>query len=86
MYQITFYNRGWAQCKLEVRAGRSADCSQNTLIATYTLMLDVGQPVATSQTVLCYRRPADPDDPNSNWEIWNTVSPDDINTPMSIDV
>ncbi len=86
MSQITLTNNAWAQTKLEVRAGNSPNCDNNGLQGAWTLALNESKTIETDESVVCWRRPLDPDDPDSGWQDWNTLSPDDIGNPYSIDM
>jgi len=85
-YQITFANHAWAQVQLQITTGNFQDCSQNHSEGPYILPLNVGHVLSTSATVVCYRRTADPTNPNSGWGSWNSISPNDQNTPMTIEL
>lgn len=85
-YQITFVNHAWAEVKLEVATGNNQDCNRNASEGPTALALNVGHTITTSASVVCYRRSANPDDPNSGWDTWTSISPNDQNTPMTVEL
>lgn len=86
MYQITFVNHAWAQVRLEISTGNFQSCDQNASQGLVTLLLNDGHPIQTDASVVCWRRTANPDDPHSAWGNWNSMSPDDQNTPATIEL
>jgi hypothetical protein len=74
---------------LEVNEGHDSTCKNNSGDHVLQIPDANGQPVriSTDGPVLCYRRNEDPTDPNNhNWTPWVAFSPDDQNTPTTIDV
>jgi hypothetical protein len=83
MYQITFVNGLGASVTLDVRSG-SNSCEQNTQRYNGVLASGGTYTLNTGDSVVCYRRTANPADPSSGLTVWNTFSPDNMNTPTTI--
>ena len=83
-YKITFENTLAKPVQLEVHAG-SGGCDANQSVFDEQLAAGGTTEIDTDQNVVCYRRTADPDNPGTMTS-WATFSPDDINTPATIDI
>jgi hypothetical protein len=83
MHQISFTNQFGVPVALEIRSGSNA-CDQNTQRYSNTLAAGGTYTLNTDDNVVCYRRTSNPDDPDSGFTVWNTFSPDDDNTPVTI--
>ncbi len=83
MYQISFQSQFGTTVVLQVRSG-SGNCDNNAI--RYDGPLDAGgaYTLNTDDNVVCYRRTADPNNPASGFTVWNTFSPDPMNTPVTI--
>lgn len=86
MYDITFRNNFSVAVQLEIRSGVSQDCDNNPSRFNGAVQAQSDQPFSTDDNVVCYRRTADPDNPGGGLGDWKTFSPDDINTPITIDL
>jgi hypothetical protein len=84
MYAITFANPFGVWLQVEIRAGSAANCGSNASVFNTSLGPGSSWTLSTDQNVVCYRRTANPDVPGSPLGGWNTFSPDDINTPTTI--
>lgn len=83
-YQITFENSLSKPVQLQVHAGNGS-CDTNQSVLDEQLDAGATKEIDTDQNVVCYRRTADPDNPGT-MTTWTTFSPDDINTPATIDI
>ena len=84
MYSITFHNPFVAGLQLDVRAGNQANCDANGSVFNGPLGPNASWTLNTSENVVCWRRTANPGTPGSPLGGWGSFSPDDINTPTTI--
>jgi hypothetical protein len=84
MFSITLQNPFGDTIELEVRTGSQPNCDANGSIFNGPLGPNASFPFNTSDNVVCWRRTANPGTPGSPFGVWNTFSPDDINTPVNI--
>lgn len=85
MYQITFANPFGSEVQLNVRSG-SSSCELNAERYNGSLEPGGAYTLYTEDNVVCYRRTSNPGVPGSGFTTWNTFSPDDINTPTTINL
>jgi hypothetical protein len=84
MFSITLHNPFGTQIDLEVRGGSQAACDSNGVIFHNALGPNASYPFDTSESVVCWRRTSDPDTPGSPLGQWVSFAPNDINTPVEI--
>jgi hypothetical protein len=83
-YQITFQNPFGAAVQLEIRTGNQADCERNNIVFNNSLGPNGAHLLETDDNVVCWRRTANPGQPGSPLTQWGTFSPNDANTPTTI--
>jgi hypothetical protein len=83
VYAITFVNPFAASIQVDIRAG-SSSCDRNASCFNGQLGPGVSWTLNTGENVVCYRRTSNPGMPGSGLGEWSTFSPDDINTPATI--
>lgn len=85
MFSITFSNPFGDWITLEIRAGSNQNCDANAVVFNSQLAPGADYSLNTGDSVVCYRRTANPGQPGSPMQPnWNTFSPDPQNTPASI--
>lgn len=84
MYSITFLNAFATTIQVDIRAGSQANCDGNGSVFNGPLGPNASWTLNTSSNVVCWRRTANPDSPGSPLGGWNSFSPDNINTPTTI--
>jgi hypothetical protein len=84
MYSITLNNPFGMPIQLQIHAGSLASCDANASVFNGPLGPNASYPFQTSQNVVCWRRTADPNMPGGPFGQWTSFSPDDINTPVQI--
>jgi hypothetical protein len=67
---LTLKNQDFASVNVEVRLGKNADCGQNAAFGTRQLKQGETWTITTGQDV-CWRRDANPVNPNGQWTGWN---------------
>jgi hypothetical protein len=70
---LTLKNQDFATVNVEVRLGKNADCNQNRAFGTRQLRQGETWTITTGQDV-CWRRDANPVQPNGEWTGWNRQS------------
>jgi hypothetical protein len=83
-YQITFENTLSKPVQLQVNTGNGG-CDTNQNVVDEQVAVAGTKQINTDWNVVCYRRTADPDNPGPMTG-WVTFSPDDTNTPATIDI
>jgi hypothetical protein len=89
LYQITFHNPFDQSINLQVSAGSNADPAANQLVFNSTLSAQTDTPAfdfGEDQNVVGWRRSAQPGIDNNQWTIWDSMFPNDQNTPTTIDL
>ena len=84
-FDITFQNNFDEEVQLEIASG-SQGCDSNTVRFNGLVAGGGSQLFSTDDNVVCYRRTADPDNPGGGFGGWVTFSPDDINTPVTLNL
>jgi hypothetical protein len=84
MFSITFQNPFGNTIQLDVRAGSQASCDANGSVFNGALGPNASWTLNTSDNVVCWRRTASPGMPGSPFGGWGSFSPDNINTPTTI--
>jgi hypothetical protein len=87
-YTATFVNRFPQKVALEVVSGNNQDCHQNTTIQYNDILYenDGSASIATDDPVVCYRRTADPSNPQSPLGEWKSIFLDDNNPHQTIEL
>jgi hypothetical protein len=86
-YQVEIHNDYNQTLAIEIRTGNNPnDFEQNTLFYQGDLVAGGSKTTDNFDPVICYRRTADPDNYAAGLGGWNTFSPDDINTPITIEL
>jgi hypothetical protein len=67
---LTLRNPDFATVNVEVRLGKNADCNQNAAFGTRQMRQGESWTITTGQDV-CWRRDANPVQPNGQWTGWN---------------
>jgi hypothetical protein len=67
---LTLKNQDFAAVNVEVRLGKNSDCNQNAAFGTRQLKQGETWTITTGQDV-CWRRDANPAQPNGQWTAWN---------------
>jgi hypothetical protein len=84
MYSITLSNPFDAWVHLQIHAGSSASCDANVSIFDSMLASHAPHQLDTDANVVCWRRTANPAQEGSPLGQWTSFSPNDQNTPASI--
>jgi hypothetical protein len=84
-YQVEILNDYNVTVSVEIRTGNNPnDFSQNTLFYEGDLAAGDSKTTDNLDPIVCYRRTADTDNPAGGLGGWNTFSPDETNTPITI--
>jgi len=85
-YQMTFENTLDEDVTLQINEGNH-NCQNNPTVWTGQVVSGGSKVYLTDAVEVCYRRTADPSNPgNGLWTVWVGFSPNDINTPVEIDL
>lgn len=84
-YSVSILNDFDVAVMVEIRTGNDAsDYSNNRLFFGGSLPSGESRNPDNDDPIVCYRRTADPDNSGSGMGAWNTFSPNDINTPVTL--
>ncbi|WP_158944627.1 hypothetical protein [Granulicella sp. S190] len=86
-YPVEIHNDYGQTLTVEIRTGNNPnDLGQNALFYQGDLGPDESKTTDNFDPIICFRRSANPDNPGAGLGGWNTFSPDDRNTPKTLEL